>query len=37
LIDADQQRAELTWRAAVPMPRKYEMVERLLVFEKRLV
>jgi hypothetical protein len=37
LIDADTRRVELTWRAAVPLPRKWEMLERVLVFEKELV
>jgi len=37
LIDADERRVELTWRAAVPLPRKYEMVDRIIVFEKDVV
>ncbi|MCA9622748.1 MAG: DUF2169 domain-containing protein [Myxococcales bacterium] len=37
LIDADERRVELTWRASAPMPRKYEMVERALIYEKRVV
>ena len=37
LIDADARRVELTWRAAIPLPRKYEMLERVLVFEKEVV
>jgi hypothetical protein len=37
LIDADARRVELTWRAAIPLPRKYEMVDRVLVFEKEVV
>lgn len=36
LIDADRQRVELVFRAAVPLPRKYEMLEQVLVFEKRI-
>jgi hypothetical protein len=35
-IDADRYRAELTWRAQVPMPRKYEMLERVYIVEKRI-
>jgi hypothetical protein len=34
LIDADALRVELTWRAAVPLPAKYERVERVMIFEK---
>jgi hypothetical protein len=37
LIDADARRVELTWRAAIPLPRKYEMLERVMVFEKSVV
>jgi hypothetical protein len=37
LIDADARRIELTWRAAIPLPRKYEMLRRVLVYEKELV
>jgi hypothetical protein len=37
LIDADRRRVELTWRAAVPLPRKYEMLEQVLVFEKEVL
>jgi hypothetical protein len=37
LIDADTRRVELSWRAAVPLPRKWEMLERVLVFEKEVV
>lgn len=37
LIDADVRRVELTWRAAIPLPRKYEMVDRILVFEKAVL
>lgn len=36
LIDADRRRVELVFRAAIPLPRKYEMLEHVLVFEKRL-
>ncbi len=34
LIDADELRIELTWRAAIPLPPKYERLERVLLFEK---
>jgi hypothetical protein len=34
LIDADELRVELTWRAAVPLPPKYQRLERVLLFEK---
>jgi hypothetical protein len=34
LIDADAGRVELTWRAAVPLPDKYQKLEQVLVFEK---
>jgi hypothetical protein len=37
LIDADERCVELTWRAAIPLPRKFEMVDRILVFEKKVV
>ncbi len=37
LIDADARRVELTWRAAIPLPRKFEMLERVLVFEKEIL
>lgn len=37
LVDADGRNVELTWRAAVPLPRKLEMVDNLLVFEKSVV
>jgi hypothetical protein len=37
LIDADEKRVELTWRTAIRMPRKYELLERVLVFEKNVV
>lgn len=35
LLDADARRAELTWRAAVPIPAKLEQLEQLMVFEKK--
>jgi hypothetical protein len=37
LIDADARRVELTWRAAIPLPRKYEMLERVRIFEKEVI
>lgn len=37
LIDADARRVELTWRAAVPLPRKYEMLDSVRIFEKIVV
>lgn len=37
LIDADAMRVELTYRASFPMPRKYEMVERLIVVERQVL
>jgi hypothetical protein len=37
LIDADTKRVELTYRAAIVAPRKLEMVDRILIFEKSLV
>jgi hypothetical protein len=37
LVDADARRVELTWRAAIPLPRKHEMLDRVNVFEKELV
>ncbi|WP_437483315.1 DUF2169 domain-containing protein [Sorangium sp. So ce1014] len=37
LIDAGAQRVELTWRAAVPLPRKYEMLERVRLIEKTML
>jgi hypothetical protein len=37
LIDADERTVELTWRARVPMPKKLEMIERLIVFEKQVL
>lgn len=37
LIDVDTGIVEFTWRAAVPMPPKYEMLRRIMVVEKDLV
>lgn len=37
LIDADAMRVELTWRAAIPLPRKYEMLEWVHAVHKRVV
>jgi hypothetical protein len=37
LIDADLHTVELTWRAAVPLPRKYELLERVVVSEKEIL
>jgi hypothetical protein len=37
LVDADRRRVELTFRASIPLPRKYEMLDRVLVFEKQVV
>lgn len=37
LIDADAGRVELTWRAAVPLPRKYQMLERVRMVEKSVL
>lgn len=37
LLDADQRTVELTWRAAIPAPPKLEMIERLIVLEKRVI
>lgn len=37
LIDADLGQVELTFRAAAPLPRKYEMLEAVHIIEKRLV
>ena len=33
-IDADARRVELTYRAALAVPKKYEMIDQVLVFEK---
>ena len=37
LIDADAMRVELTFRAGVPLPPKYEQLRKVEVFEKRLL
>lgn len=37
LINSVERRVELTWRAAIPMPRKLEMLERIRVTEKQVV
>lgn len=37
VIDADAMEVELTWRAAVPIPRKFELLDQVVVFEKSLV
>jgi len=37
LINAVERKVELTWRAAIPMPKKLEMFERVVVFEKRVI
>lgn len=37
LIDADRRQVELTWRAIVPLPRKYEMLESVRIFKKVLI
>lgn len=37
LIDADAGRVELTWRARVPMPRKYEMIDFVRIYEKEVL
>ena len=37
LLDADSLRVELTWRGAVPMPRKREMLEQVVILEKRVI
>jgi hypothetical protein len=36
LIDADRRRVELTWRAAIPIPKKYEEIERIEITEKTI-
>ena len=36
-IDTDSRIVELAWRAAVPLPRKFELVERVNVLEKQRV
>ncbi|WP_437961326.1 DUF2169 domain-containing protein [Sorangium sp. So ce119] len=37
LLDADARRVELTFRAAIPVPRKYEHIDEIFVLEKELV
>lgn len=37
LIDADQERVELTFRAAIPTPRKLELLERVAIHEKAVL
>ncbi len=37
LLDTDAMRVELTFRAAVPLPLKYEQLRKVEVFEKRLL
>jgi hypothetical protein len=37
LIDADAMRVELTFHTAVPLPRKLEMLERVMLLEKALL
>jgi hypothetical protein len=37
LVNAIERRVELTWRVAIPMPKKLEMLERILVFEKKVI
>lgn len=37
LIDADAMRVELTWRAAIPLPPKLEMIEHVRVIEKKIL
>lgn len=37
LIDADQGRLELTWRASFPTPTKYEQIEKIEIVDKRVV
>jgi hypothetical protein len=37
IIDADEGRVELGFRAAIPLPVKYERLERVVIFEKRVV
>jgi hypothetical protein len=37
LIDADARRVELTFRASVRLPKKWEMLEQILVFEKQVI
>lgn len=37
LIDADAKRVELTWRAAIPVPRKLERLQTIEIVEKTIV
>jgi hypothetical protein len=37
LVDADACRVELSWRAAIPLPRKLEMLDHVRIFPKRVV
>ena len=37
LIDADTRLVEIVFRAAIPLPPKWELLERVLVFEKKVV
>ncbi len=36
VIDADAGTVELSWRAQVPMPRKLQMLEQIVLFEKEI-
>ncbi|MGC4070379.1 MAG: DUF2169 domain-containing protein [Polyangiaceae bacterium] len=36
LVDVMARRVELTWRAAIPLPKKLEMVQRISVVEKEV-
>ncbi|MGC4070375.1 MAG: DUF2169 domain-containing protein [Polyangiaceae bacterium] len=37
LVDVMARRVELTWRAAIPLPKKLEMVQRISVVEKEVI
>lgn len=37
LIDVSERKVELTWRAAIRMPKKLEMLSRIMVFEKQVI
>ncbi len=37
LINAVERKVELTWRAAIAIPKKLEMIDRVLVFAKEIV
>ncbi|HMA93882.1 MAG TPA: hypothetical protein VKP30_14425, partial [Polyangiaceae bacterium] len=37
LVNAVERQIELTWRAAIPMPKKLEMLERIRVVEKQVL